>query len=200
MHRGMDGYRMCGADAWEHAMLFCMSGDLDPPHHVPWDETRPASRRRRTGRVSEEREPELSLDELVGQLALVSRRRRMALDRTAGVYEVLDGDRGDAQQSARVDDGELLLLPRAEDVAETELARRFALDRADDEERDALLWALRGRGALVCFRDAAQRLGLSDAWEQERNRHLAELSLRWLERNHLSYRRDLPPWGRLRRV
>jgi hypothetical protein len=181
-------------------MLLHVSGDLDPPHHVLRDDDRPAPRRRRAGRVSEDAPPELSLQELVGQIATVSRRRRMAFDVTTGAYEVLDGDRGDAAQSERVDDGELLLLPRAEDVAEAELARGFALDREDDEARDALLWALRGSGALVCFRDAARRLELTDEWTRVRDGHLAELALRWLERNRLAYRRDLPRWGRLRRV
>ena len=142
----------------------------------------------------------MSLAELVAELDLVSRRRRVALDVTSGAFVELAGDRGDAAQTARVDLGELVLLPRVEDLAETELARRFAQLRGDPEQRETLLWALRGSGSLVCFRDAARRLAVLDEWTFERNRHIAEWAVRWLDRNALDYHRDLPRWGRLRRV
>jgi hypothetical protein len=152
---------------------------------------------------------QLSLQDVVSELALASRKRRMGVDlRTGAFVSLTDGVRatgasGEATSelvAARLETGELLPLPSVQTIGLPAVARRFAAAQEDPDRRDALLWSLRGRGGLHCFQDTLRRLDGMDTWVQERDRHLADLAVHWLERHQLSYSRDLAPWGRLRRL
>lgn len=152
---------------------------------------------------------QLSLQDFVSELALASRKRRMGMDLRTGAFVSLvsgaqaSGARGESASetvAARLESGELLPLPSVEDICLIDVAHRFAVAQEDTDRRDALLWSLRGRGGLRCFQDTLRRLDGMDTWAQERDRHLADLAVNWMERHQLSYSRDLAPWGRLRRL
>jgi uncharacterized protein UPF0158 len=146
---------------------------------------------------------EVSLRQAVTELGMVSIDCNACLDLTTGTFLSFPVDGPEEQQDefdAALDSGRFLPLPDAFDIDEHAMLRRFARSRPCAEQRDALLWAIRGRGAFRCFKDTARRLGLIETWNTFRERQIAALAVEWLEKNGVPYRRDLQPWGTLRSV
>jgi hypothetical protein len=61
---------------------------------------------------------------------------------------------------------------------------------ADDDQRDELLDAIRGRGAFRRFKDAIHRFGIADEWYRFREEAFEEIAADFLEVNGIKFRRD----------
>jgi hypothetical protein len=70
---------------------------------------------------------------------------------------------------------------------------RFAQAVASPTESEELLDALHGRGAFRRFKDAVQRLGLTEEWYRYREAALEEIALAFLEANGIGYSREAKP-------
>mgnify|MGYP006425226669 CR=1 FL=1 len=79
-------------------------------------------------------------------------------------------------------EGRFVALPSKFDIHDWEMMKRFALE-VGEKEADTLHDAIRGRGAFRRFKDAVQRLGLTDAWHAFRDAEYAAIARDWAEAN-----------------
>jgi hypothetical protein len=85
-----------------------------------------------------------------------------------------------------------LALPSAWDIDEYRIIARFCHAVADEDHREELLRAIRGRGAFRCFKDTLARLGLREQCDRYRDEALAEIAVDWLEEHGIPYLEQLP--------
>jgi hypothetical protein len=64
---------------------------------------------------------------------------------------------------------------------------RFCYSVDDDERRDGLFNAIRGRGAFRYFKDKIREYGIADDWYQYRDDALREIAIVWCEENENPY-------------
>ena len=65
---------------------------------------------------------------------------------------------------------------------------RFCLSVEDEERSDALLDAIKGKGAFRRFKDKVHAFGIADNWYEFRDDALKRLAVDWCEANGISYR------------
>jgi hypothetical protein len=80
-----------------------------------------------------------------------------------------------------------LPLPTKFDIHEYRIMERFCRSVEDDEVRDALCNAIRGRGAFRYFKDKIHEYGIADDWYQYRDDELREIAIAWCDENGISY-------------
>jgi Uncharacterised protein family (UPF0158) len=90
------------------------------------------------------------------------------------VREVLDSD-------------DFIPLPTRFEIHEWAIMERFAIERPDLDQGDALLHAIRGAGAFRRFKDRVDDLGLREEWFRFRDRALEEIAIRFLDANEIPY-------------
>lgn len=78
-------------------------------------------------------------------------------------------------------------LPDEFDFHEYRVVERFCLELDDAELRDALLDAIRGRGAFRRFKDVMRLKGIDTAWHEYRNQALRRLAAGFLEAEGIPY-------------
>ena len=57
----------------------------------------------------------------------------------------------------------------------------------DDDRRDSLCNAIRGRGAFRYFKDKIHEYGIADDWYQYRDDAIREIAIGWCEENGIRY-------------
>jgi hypothetical protein len=92
------------------------------------------------------------------------------------------------REALRSDD--FLPLPSKFDIHEYRIIERFSLRVEDDEVRDALIQAIRGRGAFRRFKEVLHERGLADVWYDYRQRAFEDIATEWLEANGIGYSRQ----------
>jgi hypothetical protein len=80
-----------------------------------------------------------------------------------------------------------LPLPDRFEIHEYSIMERFCLSVDDEDMRDDLCDAIRGRGAFRRFKDRMQLYGLADAWYRYRDEALREIAVAWCEAHGLQY-------------
>ena len=80
-----------------------------------------------------------------------------------------------------------LPLPTKFDIHEYSIMERFCRSVDDDEMRDNLFNAIRGRGAFRYFKDRIHEYGIADDWYQYRDEALREIAIGWCEENGIPY-------------
>lgn len=80
-----------------------------------------------------------------------------------------------------------LPLPTKFDIHEYSIMERFCRSREDDEMRDDLCDAIRGRGAFRRFKDSIHEHGIADDWYKYRDEALREIAIEWCEENGIPY-------------
>lgn len=81
-------------------------------------------------------------------------------------------------------------LPTEWDLNEYEMMKQFCYSVKNDEHREQLLRAIRGRGAFRYFRDTTDRLGLTKDWYAYRDRAYEKRAVQWLEARDVPYVRE----------
>lgn len=76
---------------------------------------------------------------------------------------------------------EWIALPSKWDIHDYEIMEEFCYSVEDDDHREQLLRAIRGRGAFRYFRDTADRLGLTEDWYAYRDQAYEDIAVEWLE-------------------
>jgi len=95
----------------------------------------------------------------------------------------------DAIRSARdiVETDHYLPLPDRFEINEYRMIERFCLSVDDEDMRDALCNAMRGRGAFRRFKDRIQAYGMAEAWYRYRDAALREIAMAWCEEHGILY-------------
>ena len=80
-----------------------------------------------------------------------------------------------------------LPLPDRFEINEYRMMERFCLSVDDDDLRDDLCDAIRGRGAFRRFKDRMQAYGIAEAWYRYRDAALREMAMAWCEAHGIAY-------------
>ena len=95
----------------------------------------------------------------------------------------------DAIRIAReiVETDHYLPLPDKFEINEYRIMERFCLSREDEDMRDDLCNAIRGRGAFRYFKDRIHAYGIVEEWYQYRDAALKEIARAWCEAHGIAY-------------
>ena len=85
---------------------------------------------------------------------------------------------------------DFLALPGKFEIHEYRIIERFSLGVEDAEVREALLQAIRGRGAFRRFKEVIHERGVAEAWYAHRQQALEDIAIDWLEANGVAYSRE----------
>jgi hypothetical protein len=80
-----------------------------------------------------------------------------------------------------------LPLPDRFEINEYQIMERFCLSVEDDDLRDDLYDAIRGRGAFRRFKDRVQVYGVAEDWYRYRDAALREIAIAWCEAHDILY-------------
>jgi hypothetical protein len=80
-----------------------------------------------------------------------------------------------------------LPLPDRFEINEYSIMERFCLSVEDDDLRDDLCDAIRGRGAFRRFKDRVQGYGMAEDWYRYRDEALREIAMAWCEEHGIPY-------------
>ena len=80
-----------------------------------------------------------------------------------------------------------LPLPDRFEIHEYSIMERFCLSVDDDDLRDDLCDAIRGRGAFRRFKDRMQLYGMAEEWYRYRDAALREIAIAWCEEHGIPY-------------
>jgi uncharacterized protein UPF0158 len=80
-----------------------------------------------------------------------------------------------------------LPLPDRFEIHEYQIMERFCLSVDDEDMRDDLCDAIRGRGAFRRFKDRMQLYGMAEEWYQYRDAALREIAMAWCEAHGIAY-------------
>jgi hypothetical protein len=92
-----------------------------------------------------------------------------------------------------IESEDFLPLPSKFEIHEWAIMERFARSVCDPPTSDELLEALHGRGAFRRFKDALQRLGLTEEWDRYREAALEEIAVEFLEAHEIAYSGEPKP-------
>jgi|SRR5882672_6887532 len=95
----------------------------------------------------------------------------------------------DALRIARdiVETDHYLPLPDRFEINEYHVMERFCLSVDNDDLRDDLCDAIRGRGAFRRFKDKVQVYGMAEEWYRYRDNALREMAMAWCEAHGIAY-------------
>lgn len=80
-----------------------------------------------------------------------------------------------------------LLLPTKFDIHEYRIMEHFCRSVDNDDMRDDLCNAIRGRGAFRRFKYRIHEHGIADKWYRYRDEALKEIAIEWCEENGIQY-------------
>jgi hypothetical protein len=80
-----------------------------------------------------------------------------------------------------------LPLPDKFEINEYRIMERFCLSVDDDDMRNDLCNAIRGRGAFRYFKDRIRAYGITDEWYQYRDGALREIAVAWCDAHGIPY-------------
>jgi hypothetical protein len=80
-----------------------------------------------------------------------------------------------------------LPLPDRFEIHEYQIMERFCLSIDDEDMREDLCDAIRGRGAFRRFKDRMQLYGMAEEWDQYRDAALREIAMAWCEEHGIPY-------------
>jgi len=88
---------------------------------------------------------------------------------------------------AMLDTDDYLPLPTKFDIHEYRIMERFCDSVNDDDIRDDLCNAIRGRGAFRRFKDRVHAYGMAEGWYRYRDEALREIAIAWCEAHSIPY-------------
>jgi len=80
-----------------------------------------------------------------------------------------------------------LPLPDRFEINEYQIMERFCLSVDEDDLRDDLCDAIRGRGAFRRFKDRVQAYGIAEDWYRYRDAALREMAMAWCEAHGIAF-------------
>lgn len=92
-----------------------------------------------------------------------------------------------------VESDDCLALPSKFEIHEYRIMERFSLGIEDIGVREALLQAIRGRGAFRRFEKVIYECGIAEAWYAYRQQALEAIAVDWLEAHEIACSREARP-------
>jgi hypothetical protein len=86
-----------------------------------------------------------------------------------------------------VETNHYLQLPDRFEINEYRIMERFCLSVEDENIRDDLCNAIRGRGAFRYFKDRIHAYGIAEDWYRYRDVALREIAIAWCEAHSIQY-------------
>ncbi len=148
----------------------------------------------------------VKLSDLIEEMDFQSDERSAFLNLTTGeVVSVTDEELRAAENGTPLEDfpewqhdairlaGEIvetdhyLPLPDRFEINEYRIMERFCLLIDDEDMRDDLCNAIRGRGAFRYFKDRIHAYGIAEEWYQYRDAALREIAIAWCEAHDMPY-------------
>jgi hypothetical protein len=80
-----------------------------------------------------------------------------------------------------------LPLPDTFEISAYRIMERFCLSGDDDDMRNDLCNAIRGRGAFRSFKDRMHAYGMAEEWYRYREAALREIAIAWCETHGMRY-------------
>jgi hypothetical protein len=80
-----------------------------------------------------------------------------------------------------------LPLPDRFEIHEYQIMERFCLSIDDEDVRDDLCNAIRGRGAFRYFKDRIHAYGIAEEWYRYRDAALREIAIAWCDEHGIPY-------------
>ena len=80
-----------------------------------------------------------------------------------------------------------LALPTKFDIHQYHIMERFCVSVDDEDMREDLCDAIRGRGAFRRFKDKVQVYGMAEEWYRYRDNALREMAMAWCEAHGIAY-------------
>ncbi len=151
-------------------------------------------------------EPVVSLNEVAGELDMISPEHQAFLNRQTGelrgaptelLSSILEGDdeelfdwEVDVGKELRevLESPDWLKLPDRHSSESYRIMEQFCLEKCESPLQEKLLSAIQGRGAFRRFKDAVHWEGIQEAWYAFRDECLREEARDWLEAQGIAYR------------
>jgi Uncharacterised protein family (UPF0158) len=92
-----------------------------------------------------------------------------------------------AGEIVEVETDHFLPLPDKFEINEYRIMERFCLSVDDEDMREDLCNAIRGRGAFRYFKDKIHEYGIVEAWYRYRDDALREIAVAWCEAHGIAY-------------
>ncbi|WP_113930951.1 UPF0158 family protein [Bacillus sp. P14.5] len=78
-------------------------------------------------------------------------------------------------------------LPTKFDINEYDIMEGFCFSISNEEQKNDLLSAIRGRGAFRRFKDTIAEWDLNDQWYSYRTKKFKQIAIEWCRDNEISY-------------
>jgi len=129
-----------------------------------------------------------SLNMRTGEVVVVTREELRAAEEDAPLEDFPEWQH-DALRIARdiVATDHYLPLPTTFDIHEYHIMEQFCHSLEDDDMRDDLCNAIRGRGAFRRFKDRVHAYGIAEEWYRYRDNALREIAMAWCEAHGIPY-------------
>jgi hypothetical protein len=128
------------------------------------------------------------LNTATGEVVSVTTEELRAAEEDASLEDFPDWQH-DAIRIAKdiVETDHYLQLSDQFEIHEYSIMERFCLSIDDEDMRDDLCDAIRGRGAFRRFKDRMQVYGMAEEWYQYRDTALREMAIAWCEAHGIAY-------------
>ena len=80
-------------------------------------------------------------------------------------------------------------LPEDYEIDDYAIMKNFCNSLENEEIKDKLLAAIKGKGAFRRFKDNIYEFGIEDKWYEYREKAYREIAINWCERNNIKYKR-----------
>ena len=81
-------------------------------------------------------------------------------------------------------------LPNDYEIDDYSIMEDFCYSIEDEELREELLYAIRGRGAFRMFKDKIHQHSIADQWYDYKDQRYREIAIEWCEENNIEYREN----------
>jgi Uncharacterised protein family (UPF0158) len=128
------------------------------------------------------------LNTVTGEVVYVTTEELRAAEEEAPLEDFPDWQH-DAIRTAGeiIETDHYLPLPDKFEINEYRIMERFCLSVEDEDMRDDLCNAIRGRGAFRYFKDKIHEYGIAEDWYQYRDAALKEIAIAWCEAHGIAY-------------
>jgi len=111
------------------------------------------------------------------------------LDENDDIYSYSDWEQDEIKAAIDVFDNwdDYVNLPDKFDIDEYSIMEEFSYNYRDNEIRNKLGFAIRGRGAFRRFKDTIIYFGIDDEWYKYKKAKLIEIARNWCEINQIPY-------------
>ena len=150
----------------------------------------------------------VSLHDIVEELSILPNDATAYLNRRTGELYILsseDINQVEDEDDQDLPDWQLEILSKAREILDSEdwlplpskfeiheytIMEDFCWSVDDDELKEELLNAIRGRGAFRYFKDTIHLHGIEEIWYRYREEAFAKIAIEWLEEKQIAYRRE----------